>query len=208
MRRFSATAAMLVPSLLLLAAPADAAERLHASTTVQGLTFTSTLSAPRGTHGQWYVAVHDASVSPQTLVANSAIGRYPQTRTESVTVPTSAFGSACTLVVQVDVRFGGTTHRDTTLVPGGIRRITLTKAHCTPSKPPVKPPTVQPPTVKPPTVKPPTVKPPTVKPPVHTVRPPAQVQPTVKAPTTSAGVLGVSAAAPAPAVAASVTFTG
>lgn len=194
---------MLVPSLLLLAAPADAAERLHASTTVQGLTFTSTLSAPRGTHGQWYVAVHDASVSPQTLVANSAIGRYPQTRTESVTVPTSAFGSACTLVVQVDVRFGGTTHRDTTLVPGGIRRITLTKAHCTPSKPPVKPPTVQPPTVKPPTV-----KPPTVKPPVHTVRPPAQVQPTVKAPTTSAGVLGVSAAAPAPAVAASVTFTG
>ena len=194
---------MLVPSLLLLAAPADAAERLHASTTVQGLTFTSTLSAPRGTHGQWYVAVHDASVSPQTLVANSAIGRYPQTRTESVTVPTSAFGSACTLVVQVDVRFGGTTHRDTTLVPGGIRRITLTKAHCTPSKPPVKPPTVQPPTVQPPTV-----KPPTVKPPVHTVRPPAQVQPTVKAPTTSAGVLGVSAAAPAPAVAASVTFTG
>ncbi len=202
-RRFPAGAAATVSSLLLLAAPAAAGERLHASTTAHGLTVTSTLSAPEGTSGQWYVALHDASVSPQPLLAKSAIARYPQTKTESVTLPAGAFGSACSLVVQVDVRFGGTTHRDTKLVPGGIRRLTLHKANCTSKPPTVQPPTVKPPTVKPPTVKPPTVKPPTVKPPTGTVKPPVQVKTTPPS-----GVSGVSEAAPAPAVEASVTFTG
>ncbi len=171
---------------------------MHATTTVDGMTVTSTVTAPKGTHGKWYVVVHDAAVSPQTTVAQSPIGRYPAVKTLSATIPMSAFGSGCKLVAQVDVRFGGTRHRTTTLVPGGIHRITLTKPNCTPAKPPVTPPTVTPPTVTPPTVTPPTVTPPTVTPPVHHgVTPPAKV-----------GVAGASAAAPARAVTASVTFTG
>lgn len=194
MRRFSTSAAAVVSSLLLMSVPAAADESMHATTTVDGLTVSSTITAPKGTHGQWYVAVHDAGVSPQTVVAQSPIGRYPAVKTLSATVPMSAFGSGCKLVAQVDVRFGGTRHRTTTLVPGGIHRITLTKPNCTPSKPPVKPPTISPPTISPPTVTPPTVTPP--------------VRHVPATPPAPAGVSAAAAAAPAQAVAASVTFTG
>lgn len=192
MRRFPAGAALLASSLVLMAAPAQAADAVRARTSVQGLTFTSKVFAPTGTTGQWYILVHDATAARQHFVARSAIGTYPNTKVQSVTVPLSAFGTACTLVVQVDVRFGGTTHQTTTLI-GNIHRAHLTKPNCTPAKPPVTPPTVTPPTVTPPTVTPPTVTPPVH----HVVTPPAEV-----------GVSAAAAAAPARAVTASVTFTG
>lgn len=162
---------------------------MHASTVRDGLTFTSTLTAPKGTHGQWYVIVHNAAVKPQTTLAISEIARYPRTKTESVTIPTSAFGSGCSLSVQVDVRFGGTRHSTTTFVPGGVHRATVTKPNCTPEhpKPPVTP--ESPPTPQGP--------PPTVVPPVRHVTAPPTTAPS-----------GVSAAFAARAVPASVTFTG